>query len=1633
MRRLGGSLLIGFAGAVLGGGVVGEPVIGFVAGAIIGMVALRREEGASPPVRRTNPDVIEFITRAVADGVIGKNYADRLLAYHRHGTVAASPATGEEVAAAPPPAAPSGATRPTRPAGPKPPVPRAAPRPRPVPAVSWEPVKRPPREPSPLAIGFRRLGRSTGALWKAFSADVAIHSVIYLGVLLLGLVMFAFFGLGFYGDIVRGDQWRPWRPVVAAALPAAGFGVAALLRNQTGIPFTANAIGFLASLSLPIMLASLFQDGAPWGPPDLDGASRWFGYAVVGLVSAAIFLFASRRSTMYAYLVGPGIWVAAGALGLFLEDGIPLLSGAGVSSYSQFTSDGISWAQMAFVLGAMALTLVVVRVRPHGPVAPRIVRSGIVCLPLVAGFGAAFAALDGGTPLEATAAPTTLLLSTGAVAFAARGSGFAWEGMGERLRAWIRGSLSTTGVAVVAAGWVATGLLGVDIPWIGAGLALYAAALLVAGERVVGDSPVALAGLRLVGAAGMITAAFDPWPAVTAWTAATLALAGAEPSVVWRQAWSRVAPMRESIEERAWIIAAAAAVAVSGAARLGWEEATAWTVLAAGLALAAARWLPARAAAVRALSARAPWFALAGVAVAAYRWLELGSLDRPGFGVHLLAAGLVVAVSSIDWLVRFPAVVAALVPGAALALRYFDVPGSILDAAVTAVVGAALLGGAAVLSRRLAVEAEILAHLLLWASPLVGSPSDSGLMIGLFAVAVTHLTAAVVLDRGWATTSLAGPLSTMTSAVGHAVVGVVTLPVVAVLATRELPWFAAERPRSALVMAAAAWLYSIVVTMLERTPVRRLIIVASHLLGLLAIAVAVPSNNALIVTTWSAALGFGWHALRARSPVQSLPAWVMALAASMLTAARLGISRADIHEPLFVGAVMLIALGAAAHRRGGGLRAWGLPPLGLGLLVMPAALAFVIADQVRIGQFALAAAAVYAGLLWLLHTGAFAPLVAGMLAVAYADLLPVAVSPFDHPLIWLPFAAALFAISALQPARERTHWLAAVTPGLVFSWLAVLGLAGAVAADTNDLPWVLLASAGLVAASGLRWQSITVGYAALALVGLAGLAAGPGWLAGTLLFDALMVGLHATWRADLVARTWLAPLAAVLGAGAFAALGVWRQWSADEALAATAVAALLTGVAAVALSSLRVGRRLAIWEGTAHGLAQVAVVAFVAIGFDAFSAPDEYGPVAAALAFEAALWGVLATVGRLRAGVWAATALAGAAVWSAAEWLDLAAWEAIGVVGGAAVLAAGAGVVFTYRGVTTRAALWRDPALGVSQLGGIVVAGIAVESFGTETASGVAALVLAAEAVLLGSLAGGFPAEYRLRSAAMVSACAAALFGVGSIADSRTAGGLLVGLGFVGALMMVAGSRPASRLGGWVEPALVGGWLLAAAVPVMTGVRTDSDLVLVTVLVIGGAGIVLGAITAGRWRASYLGMLEWALAVFIGFGQPAITDANVVVAPVAAVVLGILALERLRARLLSQPLSRELLDLIALVELVAMVAPLLTAGWPAYEQRSLVHLALLLGEATALVVWALFTRVRRRLAVGAVGLVAVVVYPIAQVLASAIRGGLSGGSVLAIGAGVALVLIVVGSLLERSRVKLGEMVRRLGEALEDWS
>ena len=1759
--RVPGILALSFLGALVGG-AAGNAGLGLLLGAGLGMLVTNgdRPAGKGRPEPRSDPRITAFIDRAVLHGVIDRDTAFRLLEFVRRGMTSGP---RRPIADIPQerlrPTAPSGAPEPQRaapppertpleppPAGrrPIPPATRAptsAPRPVARPASATPaPAAPPARPPSPLAIGLRRVGRSAGAMWKAFSADVAIHTVTYLGVFLLALVMFAFYGLGFYGEVISGARWRPWRPVVAAALPSLGFAVAALLRARTGIVFTANAIGFLAALALPIALSSLFQDGAPWGPPDLDGSSRWIGYAVVALVCAGVFAFAARRSTMYAYLVGPGIWTAAGALGLYLEDGIGLLRDGSLSSFAQFTSDGISWAQMAFVLLVMALTLPVARMARGGVVAARVVRSAIVCFPIVAIFGGAFAALqDPGIGLDRDAAPTVLLASVGAVAFAARGSSFAWDDSGERLRVWLGRSLEVTGLVVVAVAWIATGWLGIEAPWIGAGLAVYSAALLFGGDRLHGGGQPIIAALRLVGVIGMGMSSFDPLSCLLVFGAASVATALADWSGSWRERWIRVYPLPATSAEGSALVAALVGMSLFGAGRLAWGDAASWIVLGVSLLLAASRWLPVSAPALRGLSAWAIPIAAAGVAIGAYRWEELGTIDTPLLGVHLLAAGLVTAVAAIDWRIRLPLVTGVAVPGAALALRWFDVPPSVVDALVLSVAGVGLLALATVVGPGLSREADVLGHLLVWLAPLLGSPSDNGLMIGLFTVAVAHFGVAAVIDRGGTGQTLGMPAAP--SILVHAAVGIVTLPSVAVIASQEISWFAAERPRTAFVLLGAAVLYASIVPWIRQSSARRLLWLASQVIALAAVGVAVPSSPALLVTTWSAAALFGLRAVASARPASSLPAWVLALAGSMVAAGRLGVSRGDLHEPLFAAGVALIAVGALGHRFAPRLRDWAMPPLGLGLLVMPAALAFVIADQVHVAVFSGVAAAVYAALMWLIHTGAFAPLVAAMVAVGYADILPESASAFEHPLMWLPLAAAILGVAASQPRRERGHWLAPVASGLNVTWPAVLVLAGAVSLDAGWLDRILLGSAALVALAALRWRSVPIAYASLVLLAWSGAVAGVDWLTLALAFDAIVTGVHATMRGDALARFALAPAAAALAVGALVSLGEWHQWSLTSALIADGGVVIVTASLVVLFTARPPVGRASIWVPPAAVVAQSALVTYVALGWDALGDPGRYGPLAAALAveavlavasalawqrvdmawatavlgaaayvalglwrdwsvgeallavgipavvfgaaalviglapeegrlrlweapfhglaqasalafvgigsggdtdpaalftgflvFEAATAGVIATRLRLPELTWTAAALGLGGIIAAGLWADLTVSAAVMLALSVGLAAAAFGLVAARRVEGTRMRFWRDAAIGASQVSWAVAPFLGLAQLAPETVALVAAAALGADAVFAGSVAHLLPPRLRLRFAATVMGALALTLAVGA-ADPDVAMGLVILLAAVGAMMLIGGSYPESALGVWGEPVLAAGWVLTVGAPLLVTARIESDAILGAVLVIGGAGIVPGAIVSGRWRAIYLGMLEWGVAVPILFGWREISDANLVVVPAAATVLTVLALERLRARLLDKPFTRDMSDAVTYTEVAAMVVPMVVAAWPAYQRPSLGHLVLLAGEAALLVVWALVTHVRRRLVWGAVGLVAVVVYPIARVLVEVFRGGITGGAMLGIGAVVALVLIVVGSLLERSRARIGDAVRRLGEALEDWS
>jgi len=197
--------------------------------------------------------------------------------------------------------------------------------------------------------------------------------------------------------------------------------------------------------------------------------------------------------------------------------------------------------------------------------------------------------------------------------------------------------------------------------------------------------------------------------------------------------------------------------------------------------------------------------------------------------------------------------------------------------------------------------------------------------------------------------------------------------------------------------------------------------------------------------------------------------------------------------------------------------------------------------------------------------------------------------------------------------------------------------------------------------------------------------------------------------------------------------------------------------------------------------------------------------------------------------------------------------------------------------------------------------------------------------------------------------------------------------------------------------------------------------------------VVLGAIVSGRWRASYLGIVEAIGAVGLAVSGIRIPDASLIVAPLALAVLAVLALERDRSRRLGLELTPDTMSSIGAVEAVAIVAPLLTATIPAFGRPSAGHVLLLLGEAVIVVAWALFTRVRRRLALGALGLVAVIAYPIVQVVDGVSERGIDGGVLLALAAGLAVILIVVGSMLERGRARVGDVIRRITETLEDWS
>jgi hypothetical protein len=293
------------------------------------------------------------------------------------------------------------------------------------------------------------------------------------------------------------------------------------------------------------------------------------------------------------------------------------------------------------------------------------------------------------------------------------------------------------------------------------------------------------------------------------------------------------------------------------------------------------------------------------------------------------------------------------------------------------------------------------------------------------------------------------------------------------------------------------------------------------------------------------------------------------------------------------------------------------------------------------------------------------------------------------------------------------------------------------------------------------------------------------------------------------------------------------------------------------------------------------------------------------------------------------------------------------------------------------------------------------------------------------------PDEWRTGDAAGVLAMAAALCSVGIGTGESARGAILQAVTAAAALAVFSAPgfrerRPHVHSAAWIFGV---GTIIGAAVLASSLVGPTSGA-LAGVLALGGAGFVAAGLRSGYWPVSYAGLIMILGAALLAGREVLGGNRHAYAIAIAVVLLVILDMERVRMHRTDHPDRIARLDFILIAELVVLGVPLVMAAVDAL--RELPYAGLLACEAVLVLAWAIASQVRRRLLVGALALVASILIPAVVLAVEAGSGGLSAGTALAIAAGVAVVLIVIGSLLERGRARVGRAVARVSEILEDW-
>lgn len=535
-----------------------------------------------------------------------------------------------------------------------------------------------------------------------------------------------------------------------------------------------------------------------------------------------------------------------------------------------------------------------------------------------------------------------------------------------------------------------------------------------------------------------------------------------------------------------------------------------------------------------------------------------------------------------------------------------------------------------------------------------------------------------------------------------------------------------------------------------------------------------------------------------------------------------------------------------------------------------------------------------------------------------------------------------------------------------------------------------------------------------------------GTLFAVLAAEAVLFGLIGTARR----HGGLVALSALTAAGAYGCLAGSLGWEAATVVGVTgAVGAVLAG-AGTWLSYWRSApARVALWRLPLHGAAQVAAVAVAGVALQEFSPPGGLGVVAAVLAAEAFLSGAVGTVERWPYLVSLSALFTAGAYGCLAGWLDWSTDLVVGVTAGLAVLLASVASLLSRReGADSRADLWRLPLHGLTEASVVAVGVAGVAGYAPAGALGVVAAAVAFEAVYVAVNVRWLPAEASPRHLSAGLAAIAIFLGLAAVGQTDMPTGPWVQGAAALGLVAAIGYGLARADNAWREPLAVFAGLVAPGAAIAATWMAGAPYAhTAAAMAFGGAGLV--AIGLLKRRLAFLegGLVVWLGAGLIAFRREVDFTSHSTVVPVAVALLLVLEVERRRRRLEGRepagPARR-------LLEWGLMLAPLVVSVADATVQ--LWYLGVLAAEGAVLMAWGILTAVRRRALLGVGALGATILLAAIIPLSRGIQGGLSDTTWLAVGAGAAVLLIAIGSTLERQRRRIGRALAAASRAMEGW-